>query len=136
MGSLQEQAQQTGVSKSVQFLGMRHDVPELMCQSALFVRPSSLEGMPLTVLEAMASGLPVVATPVGGTQELVDDGVHGRLVPVGDSEALAKAVIELLDEPSLAKEMGRRGHHLVEEGYSWDRVVEQTEQVYEQVMGQ
>ena len=83
--SLQKQSRHLGVEAALDFLGIRHDVPQLMRQAALFVRPSSLEGLPITVLEAMASGLPVVATPVGGTPELVKDQVNGYLVPFGDS---------------------------------------------------
>ena len=101
-----------------------------MRQAALFVRPSSLEGMPLTVLEAMASALPVVATPVGGTPELLEDGVHGYLIPVGDSAALANSIIRLLDDRCLAAEMGQRGRELVEDSYTWDAVADQTERVY------
>lgn len=127
---LQEQAHQLGIVHAMQFLGTRHDVPKLMREATLFVRPSSLEGMPLTVLEAMASALPVVATPVGGTPELLRDGVHGFLTPVGNSTALANAIVRLLDDRSLAEEMGRRGRELVEASYTWDAVVDQTERVY------
>jgi glycosyltransferase involved in cell wall biosynthesis len=86
--------------------------------------------MPLTVLEAMASALPVVATPVGGTAELVKDGVNGYLVPVGDHGVLANSIIKLLDNCALAREMGRQGREIVEASYSWDVVTEQTERVY------
>ena len=127
---LQEHAHQLGIGHAVQFLGIRHDVPELMREATLFVRPSSLEGMPLTVLEAMASALPVVATSVAGTAELLRDGVDGYLIQVGDSAALANAILRLLDDRSLAEEMGRRGRELVEASYTWDTVVDQTERVY------
>jgi glycosyltransferase involved in cell wall biosynthesis len=86
--------------------------------------------MPLTILEAMASGLPVVATPVGGTPELVKDGVNGYLVPVNDHDALANSIIKLLDNPSLAEKMGQRGREMVEMDYTWDAAAEQTERVY------
>jgi glycosyltransferase involved in cell wall biosynthesis len=119
-----------GIRNEVQFLGIRHDVPQLMRDAAIFVRPSSLEGMSLTVLEAMATGLPVVATLVGGTSEVLRDGVHGYLVPAGDSQVLADALIKMLDERSLAEEMGRRGRELVVSNYKWDAVVNKTESVY------
>jgi len=112
------------------FLGMRHDVPELMRKAALLVKPSMLEGMPLTILEAMASALPVVATPVGGTPEILEDGVHGYLTPVDDSMKLADAIIRLLDNDALAREMGRHGRQMVETAYTWDTMVDQTEKVY------
>ena len=127
---LQKQARKLGIGHAIQFLGIRYDVPQLMREAALLVRPSWLEGMPLTVLEAMASAIPVVATPVGGTPEILKDGVHGFLIPVGSSVALAKAIVRLLDDRSLAKEMGRRGRELVQANYTWDAVVEQMEHVY------
>ena len=86
--------------------------------------------MPLTVLEAMASALPVVATPVGGTPEILKDGVNGYLVPVGDHVALAKSIIRLLDDRPMAVEMGRRGRELVKASYTWDALAEQTERIY------
>ena len=127
---LQEQVNRLSIGHAVQFLGIRHDVPVLMRQSALLVRPSTLEGMPLTILEAMASALPVVATPVGGTPELLQDGVNGYLIGVGDHVALANAIIQLLGDRWLAEEMGQRGRKLVEDRYTWDAVAEQTERVY------
>ena len=98
------------------------------------VRPSHLEGMPLTVLEAMASGLPVVATPVGGTPELVRDGETGYLVPVDDPEALAGAISSVLADPAKARDMGRRGRTTVEDGFGWDAVSDRTEAVYREVL--
>ncbi len=128
---LQRQTSALGIADRVRFLGNRLDVPQLMREAALFVRPSTLEGMPLTVLEAMASGLPVVATPVGGTPEILNDGVNGYSIPVGDSNSLARAIIGLLDNSSLAEEMGRRGREMAVAGHSWDYVVDRTERVYE-----
>jgi glycosyltransferase involved in cell wall biosynthesis len=127
---LQQMACDLGIHHGVQLLGIRHDVPQIMRDAAIFVRPSSLEGMPLSVLEAMATGLPVVATPVGGTPEVLRDDVHGYLVPVGDSQVLADALIKLLDDRFLAEEMGHRGRELVVSNYSWDAAVNQTERVY------
>ena len=128
--ALEDRARKMGVSGSVEFLGVRDDVPRLMRRSSVFVRPSSLEGMPLTVLEAMASGLPVVATPAGGTPELVEDGKGGYLFPIGDHGALARSITRLLDDRDSAVEMGRRGRRTVENGYTWDQAVERTEEVY------
>lgn len=129
--SLEQLAERLDVARSVHFMGLRDDVPELMRESTVFVRPSSLEGMPLTVLEAMASGVPVVATPVAGTAELLADGTNGFAIPVDADAELATAVCKLLDDRPLAERMGRRGRQIVESGYSWDAVVDRTEQVYE-----
>jgi len=133
-GQLERLAASMEVSHAVRFLGLRDDVDERMRRAAVFVRPSQLEGMPLTVLEAMASGLPVVATPVGGTPELVREGETGHLVPVDDPEALAAAVTSLLDDPMRARNMGRQGRAVVEAGHGWDAVTERTEAVYEQAL--
>ncbi len=134
-GRLEQRVSQLGVGPAVEFLGLRQDVPELMRNAALFVRPSTLEGMPLTVLEAMASAIPVVATPVGGTPEIIQDDVCGHLSPVGDSSALANAVSRLLDDRAKAEEMGRRGRTMIESRYTWERVAEETEQIYIKVRG-
>ncbi len=129
-------AETLGIADSVRFLGLRDDVDERMRRASVFVRPSHVEGMPLTVLEAMACGLPVVATPVGGTPELIRDGENGHLVPVDDTDALAESVMSVLDSPQRARELGRRARATVEEGHGWDGVVERTEAVYEQVLAQ
>jgi peptidoglycan/xylan/chitin deacetylase (PgdA/CDA1 family) len=81
-------------------------------------------------MEAMASGLPVVATAVGGIVELVSDGQTGRLVPPGDATALAGALLNLLDRPGLAAEFGRAGRRRIEQGYSFERMVDQFERLY------
>lgn len=131
---LEQQVRSLGISDNVKFLGNRLDVPQLMRDAALFVRPSTLEGMPLTVLEAMASGIPVIATPVGGTPEILHDGVNGYSVRVGDSSGLAGAIIALLDNSSLAEEMGRRGREIAVSGHSWDSIVSRNERVYLEVI--
>ena len=89
----------------------------------------------MTVLEAMATGLPVVATPVGGTPEIISHGVQGYLVPVADAAALAEALLKLLRDPAAGAEMGRRGRELVLSGHTWDIVVRRTAEVYEEVVG-
>jgi len=131
---LERLARSLSVSHAVHFPGLRNDVDDLMRDASVFARPSHLEGLPLTVLEAMASGLPVVATPVGGTPELVRDGETGYLVPPDDPEALAGAICSLLDDPQHARRMGRRGRATVEAGYGWDSVTERTEDVYREVL--
>ncbi|NQT72679.1 MAG: glycosyltransferase family 4 protein [Chloroflexi bacterium] len=129
---LKTKVDQMDILHAVSFLGTRHDVPDQMRHATLFVRPSFTEGMPLTVLEAMASALPVIATPVGGTPELLKDSTCGHLVPVGDSSALANAIVYMLDNRFAAIEMGNRGRELVQDGYSWEFIVEQTERVYQE----
>ena len=102
-GSLQEQLaayiRQHGLERRVHLLGKRNEVPECLAASDVFVLSSNWEGNPLAVIEAMAAGLPVVATAVGGVPELVESGQQGILVPPGDCAAFANAMRILLDDP-------------------------------------
>ena len=116
-------------------MGQRDDVERLLTEGDVFVRPSLLEGMPLTVLEAMACGLPVIATPVGGTTELIEDGVNGYLVQPGNGSQLAERLCVLLGDSDLRREMGSRGRKLVDSGYNWDDISEKTATVYRQALG-
>ena len=116
-------ARDLGVLPRFRFLGHREDVAALLSEADLFVLPSRSEAFPNAVTEAMAAGLPVVATAVGGIPELVTDGQTGRLVPTGDPMALARAVLDLLDQPSRAAEFGRAGRRRIEQTYSFDRMV-------------
>lgn len=104
-----------GLAKAVRLLGERTDVPELLASSDVFVLSSASEGLPLSVEEAMAAGLPVVASAVGGVPELVVDGETGYLVPPGEGERLAEALGLLLGDPALRRRMGRSGRARAEE---------------------
>jgi glycosyltransferase involved in cell wall biosynthesis len=104
-----------GLANAVRLLGERTDVPVLLAGSDVFVLSSTSEGLPLSVEEAMAAGLPVVASAVGGVPELVVDGETGYLVPPGDAERLAEALGSLLDDPALRLRMGRSGRARAEE---------------------
>lgn len=98
-----------GVQENVHLLGPRPDVPDVLAAIDVAVMSSDFEGSPLSVMEYMEAGLPVVATAVGGVPDLIDDGVHGLLVPTRDAGALAEAVGTLLRDPGLRAEMGERG---------------------------
>lgn len=103
---LETLTQTLGIRERVHFLGVRQDIPELLALSDLFVLPSLWEGLPNAVLEAMAAEKPVVATNVDGVPEVVRDNETGILVPPGDIEALAQAMIRLLADPALRRQMG------------------------------
>src|SRR5581483_5478407 len=90
----------------LELTGERSDVPELLAESDAFVLSSRSEGLPLSVLEAMAVGLPVVATAVGGVPELVEDGLTGFLVPAGDEDAMRDRLAQLVADPDLRRSMG------------------------------
>jgi glycosyltransferase involved in cell wall biosynthesis len=106
-----------GLASSVQILGARDDVPDLLARSDVFVLASRSEGGPISILEAMAAGLPVVASAVGGVGELVQDGSTGLLAPAGDAGALAAAVQRLLDDPELRHRMGEAGRRRAAERF-------------------
>lgn len=101
----------------------------------VFALSSDSEGMPLTLLEAMAAGVPVAATGVGGIPEVIEDGTDGRLAPPSEPEPLARAISALLSHPADAAEMGRRGRRKVERQYCAARTVRETERIYSELLG-
>jgi L-malate glycosyltransferase len=123
-------ARAVGVLPHLHFMGHREDVPAILTASDLFVLPSASEASPNVVLEAMAAGLPVVASKVGGIPELVDDGVTGRLVPPSDPDALAAAILDVLDHPNRGAAFGQAGRMRIAREYSFDRMVAQFESLY------
>lgn len=134
-GSLQPEVERlvrdAGLADRVRFLGVRRDVPELMSAADGYVLSSAWEGMPVVLLEAAATELPVVATRVGGIPEVVEDGVSGVLVPPGDPAALAGAVhrVEGLS-PEARAAMGRHGRARVEREYGVVGVMDRWERIY------
>jgi glycosyltransferase involved in cell wall biosynthesis len=110
--AIHEDARGAGVLDRLHFVGNRSDVPSVLAAADAFVLPSLWEGLPMALLEAMAAGLPLVATAVAGTRQVVTDGRHGLLVPPGDSSALASALGRLKRDPELRDRLGAsaRGH--------------------------
>lgn len=111
--------------------GARDDVADVMRGLDSFVLPSLAEGVSNTILEAMASGLPVVATAVGGNPELVESGLTGELVPAGDEEAMAQALLKLVRSPATAAAYGRAARDAVERRFSLQAMVAAYQAVYE-----
>jgi glycosyltransferase involved in cell wall biosynthesis len=105
-------------------------VPDVLAAVNVSVLPSLSEGLSNSILESMAAGVPVVATAVGGTPELVEDGVTGYLVPPRDAAALAAAITRLLDDPTLARRLGEAGRRRVVERFSLAAMVGATERLY------
>jgi len=132
--ALERMSRHLGISEHVRFLGDRVDVPDLLRGMDIFVLPSLWEGMPNAALEAMAVGLPVVATAIGGTPEVVVDGVTGLLIPPGDPDALAQSIAHLLCDPDLRCRMGQAGRERVVNHFSVGRMVEQTTRLYERLL--
>ena len=123
------------LGKVVWFAGERPDVPDVMRGLDCFVLPSLVEGISNTILEAMASGLPIVATRVGGTPDLVDEGRTGHLVPPGDAESLASALARMALDTGGAREMGQAGRDKVKRCFSLKGMVSAYEHVYRSVLG-
>lgn len=128
--SLEEQVRQAGLEKKVLFLGSRRDVPELLACCDLFVLPSEAEALPNALLEAMAAGLPVVATSVGGIPEIIADGVNGVLVPARNPRALSEAILRILQNPHFAKELSRAAQETARTQFGFDRLLAELEQLY------
>ena len=115
---MEELAGELGLEKQIHFMGTRSDVPSILAASDLFILPSLWEGLPMALIEAMASELPVVATRVSGTNEVMIDGETGIVVEPGDSHMLAEGITKVLEDPNKAKEMGRAARNRVEQLYS------------------
>jgi glycosyltransferase involved in cell wall biosynthesis len=130
LDDLKRLAARLNVGDRIAFLGEVRDVRALLCHARFFVLSSRSEGIPLTVLEAMACGLPVVATRVGGLPEVVEEGVTGLLVPPADPAALADAIVRLCNDPFGRERMGRAGGRRAEELFDVRRMVAQYEALY------
>jgi glycosyltransferase involved in cell wall biosynthesis len=128
---LQRLAADLGVEGCIAFLGAVSDVSGVLARARALVLPSRSEGIPLTVLEAMASGLPVVATRVGGLPEVVADRLTGLLVPPADPAALAAAVVQMWNDPIACDGMGRAGRRRAEELFDVRRMVREYEALYD-----
>ena len=128
--ALEQLAEELGIGARVQFLGVRNDVASLLAASDVFTLTSVSEAASITLLEAMASGLPVVVTNVGGNPEIVRDGVDGLLAPRGDSHAIAAALLRVLDDGRLAFSMGQSGAERVRTQFRLDDTVERYYRLY------
>lgn len=137
-GSLRQDVErvieQAGLQQQASLPGAREDLPEQLRAMDIFVLPSIAEGISNTILEAMASGLPVVATRVGGNAELVVEGETGFLVPPSDTEALAKAIGIYLTDPGLARRHGAAGRNRVLRDFSMERMLGRYLAVYDDLL--
>jgi glycosyltransferase involved in cell wall biosynthesis len=114
----------------VRFLGSRPDIEDVLPACDIYVSSSVSEGLSNTILEAMATGIPVVATRVGGTDELVQDGLTGVLVPAADPAALAEAIESVVTQPAMRRDMGLSSRARAERLFGLDRMVQNYERVY------
>lgn len=137
-GKLEEQlktrVREAGIEDRVIFTGFRSDVSTLYPAMDIFVMTSLREGFPLTILEAMAAGVPVVATAVGGVKECIDHGKDGLLVPVTDTIALVDAISKLLEDKELKARLIQAGKEKVRTHFNVERMVKDYESLYEEVV--
>ncbi len=128
---IEQMINQAGVAEMIWLAGSQENIPELMREMDLFVLPSKAEGISNTILEAMASGLPVVATDVGGNSQLVEEGVTGALVPKEDSTAIAKALFRYFEQPELITTQSKASRQRAVENFSLDQMVKEYQKVYQ-----
>jgi glycosyltransferase involved in cell wall biosynthesis len=134
LSAAKELAEELGIRERVEFKGARGDVPEILAQTDVFVLASKTETLPISILEAMRAGLPVIASDVGGISEEVVDGETGLLVPAGSVEELSNALQRLLADKQLRVAMGRAGRRRFESVFLADTMIDQTQQLYEEVL--
>lgn len=127
---------QQGLQGKLVLAGFREDVGKLLACLDVSVLSSWTEGLPVVVLEALAAGVPVVATAVGGTPEVIDDGVNGFLVPPGDPAALAQRISELLNDDNLRRAMGERGRRRVRKEFTFAQQADAYVRLFEKLVKQ
>jgi glycosyltransferase involved in cell wall biosynthesis len=132
--SLLEMVRRRSLEPYVRFLGLRNDVPRLLAAADACILTSVSEGIPLTLIEGMAAGLPVVATDVGGVPEVVADGQTGFLTPRGDHAAFCDRLLQLADSPALRMEMGRLGRERALRMFSESQMHAAYQRLYEEML--
>ena len=135
MNEMRGLSQTLGLARHVRFLGLRNDVETILHASDIHVSASHTEGLPNNVLEAMCANLPVVATAVGGVPDIVIHGRTGLLVPPGDSQGMACALLRLAHDRTLRRSMGEAGRNLVKSRFTLERSVSAFEAVYAAAAG-
>ena len=127
-------AERLNISESVEFLGVRKDINDLMRKSKIFVLPSRWEGLPMVILEAMALGMPVVATKVGGIPEVIEDGKDGILVEPENPDELAEAILRLLEDDGLRSLISLNAYKKIKRKYSIERYTKDLLNLYKEVI--
>jgi glycosyltransferase involved in cell wall biosynthesis len=133
---MERHARALGIADRVIFTGWRRDLPRIYADLDVLVVSSDNEGTPVSAIEAMASGCPVVATRVGGLPDLIAEGETGYLVPPRDPEALADAILRLLQNPDAAARMGQTARAVAQERFTLRRLLADTENLYQQLLAQ
>jgi glycosyltransferase involved in cell wall biosynthesis len=132
--ALEQQRRELGLEEVVIFAGERRDIPAMLSALDGFVSASRWEGLSNAVLEAAAAGLPVIATRVGGTPEIVLDGETGLLVEPEDAQGLATAILQLYENPELRRRLGQAGQQRVEAAFTLRTTIQKTGQLYTRLL--
>jgi glycosyltransferase involved in cell wall biosynthesis len=132
--AIRAQAEALGITARVRLLGPRSDIPALLAACDVFVLPSLVEGLPISVLEAMAAARPVVATRIGGTDEVVTDGKTGLLVPAGDPESLAAAIESFLADPERGRLAGMAGRDQLLARFTSSAMIDAVSTTYDELL--
>lgn len=124
----------TNLSSNFKLLGYQSDIPKILSKIDIYVQPSLWEGLCMTVIEAMAASLPVIASDVGGISESVINGRTGFLTPPKNPEILAKKIVHLIENPNLRKKMGEKGRKIVEEKYPLNKMIVKIENLLDKII--
>ncbi len=135
MEQLTQQVADLGLQQQVKLLGARSDIAELLEQTDIFVLPSVAEGTPMTVLEAMAMGKPIIASAVGGLPELIDEGINGYLTESGNAISLKEAMARFINQPELILQIGSNNRKKAEQQYNQALCDQQYMVIYNQLLG-
>src|SRR5439155_1523480 len=131
---VEQRAHDLGVSRHTLFVGYQREIAPYYSFFDAFVLPSANEGTPVVAIESLAAGRPVVATGVGGTPDVVEDGADGILVPVGDVEAIAESLEQLARNPELRRRLGEHGRKRVLPRYRVERLVDDVDVLYRELL--
>lgn len=133
--ALRQIAQDHGIADKVDFLGQRSDVPELLASHDVFCLITNWEGFPLTIVEAMRAGMPVIASDVGGCKEAIEEGVTGTVVPRNGETQIARAIEALIADPELVAAQGAAGRAAFEARFTFEHMAEKTFATYDAALG-
>ena len=132
--NLEQQVKDRSLQNRVEFCGYRSDIPDQLAMLNIYVQPSLYEGMPNSVLEAMASGLPIIATNVGGNSEVIIDNQTGFLVPSQNPNAIADKIAYIIEHPDVAMQIGQNARAYVKKNFSVENMVRKTNELFETVI--
>jgi len=133
--AIEEMVKEYGLQSNVVLAGQHSDMPAVYAAMDIFVLPSLNEGLPMTILEAMAASRPVVATRVGAIPKVITDGVNGLLVNPRDTEGLRNAITSLLSDPERCRQMGEKAHDWVSRNYTSEAMALKYRQLYDEILG-